>query len=337
MNAGAATSGAGSNSSWMSLVAGEQVTPPELTTLEEVITFRSDPTRDLSRHNVDLPPTVTVHEDVVLGELGDLPVRAEIYVPEGEGPFPMLQYMHGGGWCWGKAEYVRKLGMSIAERGHVVVNLDYSLAPEHPFPRSIEESVYAARWMVRHGERYNGKPGPVAIGGASAGANLATAAVIALSGDEELLPDSDLAGVPVEFSAAILLYGIFNFPLLMQEPGSHAGGFAETLYNRAYLGPHYLMLHRAPLVSPALSEDLGRMPPAYLTVGDQDALLPQTLDLAKRLVDHDVPTTLSLVAGLNHSFAYIPHQLPDAAVELQRMFEWLAAHTGAATASEVQP
>src|SRR5581483_3071076 len=105
------------NSSWLSLVAGETVTPPELTTLEEVIEFRSHPSRDLSRHNVDLPESVTVHEDVVLGECSGLPVRAEIYVPEGDGPFPMVQYMHGGGWCWGRALYVRKLGMSMAQHG----------------------------------------------------------------------------------------------------------------------------------------------------------------------------------------------------------------------------
>jgi acetyl esterase len=327
-------SGSDSNSSWMSLVAGERVTPPELATLEEVIAFRSDPTRDLSRHNVDLPASVTVHEDVVLGETSGLPVRAEIYVPDGDGPFPMLQYMHGGGWCWGKALYVRKLGMSIAELGHVVVNLDYSLAPEHPFPRSLEESVYAARWMTARGAEYGGAPGPVAIGGASAGANLAAAAIMALSSGEEHFPDSDLAGTEVDFGAAVLLYGIFNFPLLMHEPGSHAGGFAETLYNRAYLGPHWLTLHRSPFVSPALAPGLGAMPPTYLTVGDQDALVPQTLDMAKRLIEHGVSTTLSLVAGLDHSFAYIPHQLPDSAAELQRLFAWLRQTTGAAPRAE---
>jgi acetyl esterase len=326
--------GADGNSSWMSLVAGEQVDPPELTTLEEIVEFRGHPSRDLSRHNVELPENVTVHEDVVLGETSGKPVRAEIYVPDGDGPFPMVQYMHGGGWCWGKALYVRKLGMSFASLGHVVVNLDYSLAPEHPFPRSLEESVYAARWMASRGAEYGGAPGPVAIGGASAGANLAAAAVMALTSGEEVFPSSDLAGVEVEVGAAVLLYGIFNFPLLMQEPGSHAGGFAETLYNRAYLGPHYLKLHRSPLVSPALADHLDRMPPTYLTIGDEDALVPQTLDMAKRLIDHGVPTTLSLVAGLNHSFAYIPHQLPDAAAELRRMFAWLAAATGAPTQAE---
>lgn len=327
-----ASSNRESNSSWLSLVANETVTPPELTTLQEIIDFRSHPSRDLSRHNVELPQNVTVHEDVVLGRAGGIPVRAEIYVPDGDGPFPMVQYMHGGGWCWGRALYVRKLGMSIASHGHVVVNLDYSLAPEHPFPRSLEESVYAARWMANRGAEYNGRPGAVSIGGASAGANLAAATIVTLAEDPEAFPGSDLGGA-VDFTAAILLYGIFNFPLLMAEPHSHAGGFAETLYNQAYLGPHWLTKHRWPSVSPALAPELTLFPPSYLVVGDQDALFPQTLDMAKRLIEAGVSTTLAVPTGLNHSFAYIPHQLPDAARELDRLFEWLNRHTHKETES----
>lgn len=315
------------NSSWLSLVAGETVTPPELTTLEGVIEFRSHPSRDLSRHNVDLPESVSVHEDVVLGETSGSPVRAEIYVPAGDGPFPMVQYMHGGGWCWGRALYVRKLGMSIAERGHVVVNLDYSLAPERPFPRSLEESVYAARWMAQRGSQYSGDQTRLAIGGASAGANLAAATIVTLDADPSAFADSELDAASVQFAASLLLYGIFNFPLLMQEPHSHAGGFAETLYNSAYLGPHYLTKHRSPLVSPALAPNLGCFPPSYLVVGDQDALFPQTFDMAKRLIEAGVSTTMSVPSGLNHSFAYIPHQLPDAAAELTRLFDWLVKRT----------
>jgi acetyl esterase/lipase len=322
------------NSSWLSLVAEEEVEAPPLTTLEEVIAFRADPTRDLRRHNVDLPESVEVREDVLLGEVGGLETRAEIYTPTGAGPFPMMIYGHGGGWCLGKAEYVRKLGMSISELGHVVVNLDYALAPEHPFPASLNQTVFALRWMVANAEELKGSAGPVAVGGASAGANLGAAAIAMLTGDDGSQAPDELAEVKVTFSAALFLYGIFNFPLLMQQPGSHAGGFAETMYNLAYLGPHWLTKHWDPRVSPALATDLDRFPPSYLTIGDQDALLPQSLDMAKRLSEAGAPTRLSVVPGLNHSFAYIPHKLPDAAAELARMFEWLSAQTGATREKE---
>lgn len=316
------------NSSWLSLVAEEEVEAPPLASLDEIPVFRADPSRDLRRHNVDLPESVAVEEEVLLGEAGGLETRAEIYTPEGPGPFPMLLYMHGGGWCLGRAEYVRKLGMSIAELGHVVVNLDYALAPEHPFPAALEQTIFAARWMVANASERRGASGPIAIGGASAGANLACAAIAELTADEPPEAPAELTGVNVSFSAAVLLYGIFNLPLLMQEPGSHAGGFAETMYNLAYLGPHWLTRHRDPCVSPALAPNLERFPPAYLTIGDRDALLPQSLDMAKRLAEAGVPTRLSVVPGLNHSFAYIPHKLPGAAAELGRMLEWLVERTG---------
>lgn len=320
---------ANDNSDWLSLVADEEVVPPPLNTVEEIIEFRAQPSRDLSKHNVDLPEGVEVQEDFLLGEVGGLETRAEVYTPSGSGPFPMLLYMHGGAWCLGKPEYVRKLGMSIASHGHVVVNLDYALAPEHPFPAALQQAAFALRWMASNADGLNGRPDGISVGGASAGANLGCAAIAAIKGEGQDLDDGGLGGVQVEFSSLLSLYGIFNFPLLMQEPGSHAGGFAETMYNRAYLGPHWLTQHRNPQVSPAFAETIDRFPPAYLTIGDQDALLPQTMDMARRLIDADVPTTLSVVAGLNHSFAYIPHKLPDAAAELERMFAWLRETNGA--------
>ena len=317
------------NSDWLSLVADEEVVPPELNSIEEIADFRAQPSRDLSKHNVDMPENVELQEDVVLGQVGGIDVGAEVYTPKWDGPHPMLMYMHGGGWCLGKAEYVRKLGMSIASQGHVVVNLDYALAPESPFPASLQQTVYAARWMTRNAGEIGGREGPIAIGGASAGANLACAAIASLNGEGDSIDDGGLGDVKVEFSSLLLLYGIFNFPLLMDDPGSHAGGFAETMYNRAYLGPHWLSMHRDPRVSPAFAETLDRFPPAYLTVGSEDALLPQSLDMTRRLIDRGVPTTLSVIAGLNHSFAYIPHKLPDAAAELERMFAWLSERNGA--------
>jgi acetyl esterase len=314
---------------WMSLVAEQEVAAPELKTIQDVVAFRSHPSRDLRKHNVDLPDDVTIHE-TVLGQLDGMDVRAEVYVPAGSGPFPMVLYMHGGGWCLGRAEYVRKLGMSISSRGHVVVNLDYALAPEHPFPAALRQSIFAARWMVARGSDFNGDGGPVAIGGASAGANLAAATIVALTADEtpELVDAGDR--VDVRFSAALLLYGIFNFPLIMQKPGAFAGGWTETVFNLAYLGPLWHLKHWDTLVSPALADHLDRFPPAYLVIGDEDGLVPQTLDLTERLIDAGVSTTLSLPTGLNHSFAYIPHVLPAAADELEKMFRWLDVRTGAA-------
>jgi acetyl esterase len=106
------------------------------------------------------------------------------------------------------------------------------------------------------------------------------------------------------------------------------------MYNLAYLGPHWLTRHWDPRVSPALAPNLDSFPPTYLTIGDQDALLPQTLDMGKRLAESGVPARVSVLPGLNHSFAYIPHKLPEAAAELTRMFDWLTSVTGASREKE---
>jgi acetyl esterase len=329
-------SGADDNSSWLSLVADQEVEAPPLRTVEEIVEFRAHPSRDLSRHNIDLPEDVEIQEDFGLGEVMGTRVTAEVYTPSGPGPFPLMLYMHGGGWCLGKALYVRKLGMSFASLGHVVVNLDYALAPENPFPAALSQAVYAARWMTANAAELKGRDGAISIGGASAGANLAAAAIVSLAGEGSELADGGLGDVAVEFGSLLALYGIFNFPLLMEDPKSHSGGFAETMYNQAYLGPHWLTMHRDPLVSPALSDSLSSFPSTYLTIGSEDALLPQSLDMMRRLADADVPATLSVVAGLNHSFAYIPHKLPDAAAELSRMFAWLQKTNGATREQEAR-
>jgi acetyl esterase/lipase len=314
------------NSNWMRVVSGMDVEAPVITSVEELVAYRAHPSRDLSKHNVDLPELAQFHERVVLRERDGVELTGEIYVPKGEGPFPTFIYMHGGGWAWGKAEYVRKLGMTFASRGLVVLNLDYGLAPEHPFPWAVEDAVYAARWLTRNAERYEGDGSRIAMGGASAGANLAAAAIVALTNDEGLVDGGDLAGVPVEFSAACFLYGVFDFPLAMVEPGSHAG-LAEVMFNVSYLGPVYLHLHRSPIVSPIYYEHLDRFPPVLMTCGDQDSLLNQSLAMTKALTRAGVPTTLSVPAGLDHSFAYVFYKLEDAEREVERMLDWIVRTT----------
>jgi acetyl esterase len=92
----------------------------------------------------------------------------------------------------------------------LVVNLDYALAPEHPFPQGLEDCVYAARWIVRHIEQFGGDPSRLAIGGGSAGGNLSACTVLALHGSDAGLDGGDLADVQVRFRAAVLQFGVLD-------------------------------------------------------------------------------------------------------------------------------
>ena len=107
----------------------------------------------LAHLNVNLPEMAEIHDEVVLRERKGARLTAEIYVPRGDGPFPAFLYIHGGAFCLENSEDVRRLAMRFAEHGYVVVNLNYGLAPEHPFPWAVEDCVYAARWIAAQHRR----------------------------------------------------------------------------------------------------------------------------------------------------------------------------------------
>jgi len=148
--------------------------------------------------NADLPEVGAFHEAVHVRE----GVTADVIVPQGKGPHPVLVYLHGGGWVCGSAKSHRKLGYRFAEAGYLVFNVNYRLAPEHPFPTPFEDCLAAIRWAHREAARYGGDGARLAVGGDSAGANLSAAVAAALADDQE------------RPRATLLLYGVFDFGML---------------------------------------------------------------------------------------------------------------------------
>jgi acetyl esterase len=317
------------NSNWLSLLAGQPIQVAPVRSFDDIFAMRAG---DRSHLNRNLPDLAALNEGVVLWERDGGALAAEICVPNGEPPFPALLWLHGGGWVAGSAEGTRRITTKIAAAGYVVVGLDYGLGPERPFPGGLEDCVYAARWIVENIGRYGGAAGPLAIGGDSAGANLAAATISYLSGGSGCdLGDGDLAHVGVVFSAALLLHGIFDFPLLVREPGTHAD-LVEVAYSLAYLGPDFRGLYRHPLVSPILAPNLNRFPPTYLGCGDEDSLLGQTLAMTKALADAGVSATLSVVSGCDHAFALLTEHWRNAGPEVDRMLAWLRTEARSAGA-----
>src|SRR5262245_16434071 len=113
------------NATWLSELAGKPVDAPRRERLQDLIDSRPfwDSLADFS----DLPEAVEVHEDVVLRSRDGTTLTAEIYVPDGPGPFPLYVHIHGGGYCVSSARNDRKWGMRVAERGYAVINPDYGL------------------------------------------------------------------------------------------------------------------------------------------------------------------------------------------------------------------
>jgi acetyl esterase len=310
------------NSNWMSMLIGRPVKLDPPTSPDDIPARRDN--FGLSLVNAEpLPDVAEAHRDVSLRRRRDgSTLTVDVYVPHGQGPFPSLVYLHGSMVCLASAWGFRKVARRYAAQGFATFVVDYALAPERPFPHALEDCVYAVRWVARNANRYQGDPGRVLVAGDSAGANLGAASLAYLTGNRTRdLDEGDFGGEQVNVCGAAFLYGLFDFPLLMQEPLSN-GGSLEVMANQAYLGPHYLSLHRDPLVSPVYA-DLALFPPIYLSCGAEDSFVGQTLSFGKALAMSNTPVTVSVIAGADHAFQQLDHLIPAAADEMQRMFAWL--------------
>ena len=221
--------------------------------------------------NANPPAVAAVHVrvDVVPG------VHADVVVPPGDPPFPVLIYLHGGGWSIGSAASHAKLARQLCVGAEsVVVNVDYRLAPEHPFPIPLDDCIAAARWARDQVRRYGGDPERMAIGGDSAGANLSAAVINAL-------------GSEIGWRAALLLYGGFDLVASRRDYDRYAPEEDPVLPKHAMdlMLAAYLSGGASaddPRVSP-LKADLGRFPPACLVCGTWDPLLGESLAMHDRL------------------------------------------------------
>jgi acetyl esterase len=204
------------------------------------------------------------------------------------------------------APHARRFTTRVAERGFLVLNLDYRLAPEHPFPAALEDAVFASRWLAEHAGEYGGDGSRLAIAGDSVGANLAAAAIN--SADD------------VDFAGAVLLYGVFDLPGVLAQPLTNSG--VVEIATLAYLGVNFTRLQHDPRVSP-INADLAGFPPCYISCGDEDSLLGQSLAMANALHLSNVPITLSVPQGADHAFVYLEHRLECATPEVERIIDWL--------------
>jgi acetyl esterase len=107
------------------------------------------------------------------------PRHLDIYTPVGEGPWPVVLYIHGGAFQALSKGSHWLMGLCFARRGYLVFSADYRLAPEHPFPGAAEDVCAAYRWVVENCARFGGDPSRIVVSGESAGANLVTSLAIA--------------------------------------------------------------------------------------------------------------------------------------------------------------
>jgi acetyl esterase len=254
--------------------------------------------------NRKLPPVGAFHEAIEI-PARDRTVTVDVMVPAGEGPFPVLVYFHGGAWVAGNPASHRKLTHRLAEGGAVVVSADYRLAPENPFPAAFDDCVVAVEWAAEHAREFGGDPLRIAVGGDSAGGNLAAAVAIELA----------QRGRGPKLGAAVLIYGVFDF--------AEVGGpmFSRTLHE-AYLGRNasreLLKDHR---VSPI--HGAGWLPPSLIIVGGQDPLIDDARALQVRLEAAGIRHEMVVAPGMPHGFVQMEF-FGDARRSIERIHAFLA-------------
>ena len=250
------------------------------------------------------PDAVEAADVTLPGRAGGIPAR--VYRPGGggTGPAPCLVFFHGGGFVIGSLDTHDGLCRELAEGASaVVVSVDYRLAPEHPHPAAVDDAEDAVAAVGDAAVTLGVDPDRLAVGGDSAGGNLAT--VVARRWAARRAGAPSLPSLRFQ----LLLYPFCDltddasrFPTLR----TNGEGFVLTADLLRFFARHYLTGSGADPtgaeVSPLHAPDLGGLPPALVVTAEYDPLRDEGEAYAARLADAGVPVTATRYDGAIHSF-----------------------------------
>lgn len=222
-------------------------------------------------------------------------IKVRIYTPEGQGPFPIFVYYHGGGWVIGDIEISDASCRMLANRtNRIVVSVDYRLAPEYKFPIPAEDSYDALKWVSQNAVTINGDASNIVVGGDSAGGNLATA--VSLMSRDRKGPN---------ISAQVLIYPVTALGYDTDSYHEFAEGFGLDRDLMIWFGNYYINSEadtKNKYVAPLYAEDLSNLPQAYVITSENDVLRDEGLAYAQRLQQAGVKVETIVEQGLVHGY-----------------------------------
>ncbi len=249
------------------------------------------------------PEVARVEDRTIPGPAGDLPVR--IYTPAGAGPFPGLVWFHGGGWVVGDLDAADGSARHLCVgAGCVVVSVDYRLAPETKFPGPAEDCYAATQWLAANAASLNVDPDRIAVGGDSAGGNLA--AVVSLM-------SRDRGGCPLVFQ--LLVYPVTEPDFDNGSYTANAEGYQLSRDGMIWYWDQYLAAEADadnPYASPLRAADLSGLPPALVLTAEYDPLRDEGEAYAAKLAAAGVSVTCTRYDGLIHGFFGMPAAVDQA-------------------------
>jgi acetyl esterase len=270
-----------------------------------------------ARIRIMAPPASigSVTERTIQGPGGDL--RLRIYHPAGQGPFPLLAFFHGSGFVLCSLDTHDGMCRNLcAGAGCVVVSVDYRLAPEHKFPAGLDDCVFATRWVAEHAAELNGDTRRLAVGGDSAGGNLAAATALRIR---------DEAGPAL--CGQLLIYPVTDY----HTPGTpsyeqNAEGYGLTRETMRWFWQHYLSDPAEaadPYASPLRAPNCSGLPPALVVTAEYDPLRDEGELYAERLRAAGTPCVLLRWDGMNHGFFFWVGLVEKAGEAMDKSCAWL--------------
>lgn len=253
----------------------------------------------------ELPPLAAV-ENLSIPRPNGETIGARLYVPSLTPSLrPTLLYFHGGGFVLGSLDSHDALCHHLcAQSGVQVLAVDYRLAPKHPFPAALDDAVVAAKWLVDHVSAIHADPARLAIGGDSAGANLATSACRLLHAANTRM-----------FRYQLLIYPMLDLRLNHPSVQTFGEGYRLTgdilrWFVASYVGVTDHVSN--PLISPLLAPDLDVLPAALVLTAGFDPLRDEGLAYSAALRDAGVPCESIDCGDMIHGFCNMPGSLQQA-------------------------
>ncbi|WP_156339622.1 alpha/beta hydrolase [Bacillus sp. FJAT-25509] len=234
-------------------------------------------------------------EDFMIPVSSHEEINCRVYMPEGQGPFPIFIYYHGGGWVLGDIESTDASCRLIANRTKsIVVSVNYRLAPEYKFPTAVEDAFSALEWVYENGISFNGDVSRLIVGGDSVGGNLAT--VVTMIARDRKGPS---------ISGQVLIYPPTNLEFNTESHQMFAKGFGLDREQLIWFRTHYLRNEEDKsdeYASPLIAKDLSGLPQALIITAENDVLRDEGVAYANRLKKFGVQVEYACEPGMIHGY-----------------------------------
>ncbi len=248
---------------------------------------------------------------------------ARLYTPPAvEVPLPMLVYLHGGGWVAGSVATHDPFCRLLSGAAEVIIaSIEYRTAPEHPYPAAVDDTLTAVQWAAQHAGESDGDVTRLALGGDSAGANLAAvvASRLCATTEEHLL------------RALLLLYPVTDSPQAGHPSYiENATGYGLEANIMRWFWQQYApgVSPGDPDVSPLQLHNLPALPPTLVTTAEYDVLRDEGLGYAQKLEAAGVAVTHLHAPDMHHNFPVHPGtvaRFPQCDAALIQIAGWLRA------------